>query len=66
MQKLGGAGIYCDSKLLDAKMCIILKKIVKFQKGKPRWNVENLYAVRQKAKNFVENNLLGSDVKLGI
>ena len=36
-------------------MCIGLKKIMKFQKGKLRWNVENLYAARQKAENFVED-----------
>jgi hypothetical protein len=35
-------------------MCIGLKKIMKFQKGKPRWHLENLYAARQKAENFVE------------
>jgi hypothetical protein len=39
---------------------------MKFPKGKPRWNVEKLYAVLQKAENFVEGNLLGSDVKLGM
>jgi hypothetical protein len=29
---------------------------MKFQKVKPKWNVEKLYAVRQKAENFVEGN----------
>jgi len=38
-------------------MCFGLKKIMKFQKGKPRWNVENLYIVRLKAENFVGGNL---------
>jgi hypothetical protein len=42
-----------------------LKKIIKFHKGKQRWNVENLYAVRQKAESFVEDNLKQSVVKLG-
>jgi hypothetical protein len=37
-------------------MCILLKKIMKFKKGNPRWNVENVYAVRQKEENFVEGN----------
>jgi len=36
MQKLRGADIYCDSNWLGGKMFIGLKKIVKFQKGKPR------------------------------
>ena len=47
-------------------MCIRSKKIMKFQKGKPRRNVETFYVLRQKAENFVEVNLLGSDVKLGM
>ena len=64
MQKLRGAGIYCDSNWLDAKICIRLKKIMKFEKGKPRWNLENLYAVRQKTENFVEAILVESDVEL--
>jgi len=42
VQKLLGVGIYCDSNLLGAKMCIGLKKIIKFPKGKQRWSVENL------------------------
>jgi hypothetical protein len=64
VQKLGGASIYCDSNWLGAKMCTGLKKIMKLRKGKPKWNVEDLYAVRQKAGNFVEVNLLELDVKL--
>jgi len=43
MQELLGGDFYCVSNLLDARMCIRLKKIVKFQKGKKGWNVENLY-----------------------
>ena len=38
---------------------IRLKKIMKYQKGKPRWKLENLYDLRGKAKNVVEINLLG-------
>ena len=34
-------------------------------KGITKWNVENLYAVRQEPENFVEDKLLGSDVELG-
>ena len=66
VKKLCGAGNYCDINLRDAKMCILLKKIMQFHKGKPRWNVENLYGGRQKAQTSVEVNLLGSDVKLGM
>jgi hypothetical protein len=39
LQKVGRAVIYCDCNLLDAKICIGLKKIMKFQNGKPRWNL---------------------------
>jgi len=66
MQKLRGADIYCDSNWLGGKMFIGLKKIVKFQKGKPRCKVENLCVQRQKAKNFVEFILCGSNVELGM
>jgi hypothetical protein len=51
-------GVYCYSSLLDAAICTGLKKLMKFQKVKQSWIVENLYAVRQKAENFVEDNLL--------
>ena len=47
-------------------MCIRLKKILKFQKGKQRWNVENLCVVRQNAENFLEDKMLGSNVELGM
>ena len=65
MQKLGGADINCDSNWLGAKMVIVLK-IVKFQKGKPRLKVENLYVLRKKANKFVEAIFLGSNVELGM
>jgi len=45
MQKLRGADIYCDSNWLGGKMFIGLKIIMKFQKGKPRWKVENIYVL---------------------
>jgi hypothetical protein len=44
-----------------------LKKIIDFQKGKPRWDLRKLYAERQKVqdtlkkKHFVQQN-----VKLGM
>jgi hypothetical protein len=59
VQEIRGEGVRCDSKLLDGKMCIREKEMTKYQRGKPRWNVENLYAVQQKAENFVEDNFLG-------
>lgn len=65
VHELHGAGIYCDSNWLDAKMCTGLKKIMKFQMAKQRWNVE-IYAARLKAENFLEGNLLWLDVELGM
>jgi hypothetical protein len=47
MQKLRGAVIYCDRNLLEAMLCIILKKIMKLQKGKSRWNVEKAKFIGQ-------------------
>jgi hypothetical protein len=38
------ADIYSASDLLVAMVCTRLKKIVKFQKGKPRWYMEKLHA----------------------
>jgi len=66
VHELRGAGVYSYSSVLGVKMCIRLKKIMKFQKGKQKWNVEKLYAARQKVEKFVEIHLLESDVKLGM
>ena len=41
-------------------------KIIKFQKGKQKCNVESVYGKRQRLYNFVEDNLLETDVKLCI
>ena len=35
-------------------------------KGKTKMECANLYAVRPNADNFVEGNMLGSDMKLGM
>jgi hypothetical protein len=66
VQKLRGADIYCDNKLLHEKLCFRVKKIIKYKKGITRWNVENLYVLLQKAEYFVEGKLLGRDLKLGM
>jgi exonuclease III len=44
VQTLPGADTDSDHKLLIAKICTSLKKITGFQKRKPRWDLENLYA----------------------
>ena len=43
-QTLPGSATHSDQKLLVAKICTRYKKIIKFQKGKPQWDLENLYA----------------------
>jgi hypothetical protein len=43
VQTMPGADIDFDHNLLVVKICTRLKKIMKFQKGKPRWNMEKLY-----------------------
>jgi hypothetical protein len=44
VQTLPGAVIDPDHNLLVAKICTKLKKVIRFQKDKPRWDVEKLYA----------------------
>jgi hypothetical protein len=43
-QAMHRANIYSASDMLVAKVCTRLKKIIKFQKGKPRWDLEKLHA----------------------
>ena len=47
VQTLSGAGIDSDHNLLVAKFRTRLKKIIRFQKNRPRWDFEKLYAQRQ-------------------
>jgi hypothetical protein len=44
VQTLPGADIDSDHNLLVAKICTRLKKIIRFQKRRPRWDLEKLYA----------------------
>jgi hypothetical protein len=57
VQTLPGADIDTDHNLLVAKICTRLKKIVRFQKRKPRLNLEKLYAQRQKVHDSLEEKL---------
>ena len=43
VQTLPGADIDSDHSLLVAKICTRLKKIIRFQKRRPQWNLEKLY-----------------------
>jgi len=40
--------------LLVAKICTRLKKIIRFQKRRPLWNLEKLYAQRQRVQDTLE------------
>ena len=53
VHELRGAGVYCDSNWLDGKMCIGLKKIVKFQKGKQKWIVGEFICCTAEGENFI-------------
>jgi hypothetical protein len=57
VQKMPGADNDSGHNLLFAKIFTRLKKIIKFQKGKPRWDRENLYAQRQKLQDALEEKL---------
>jgi hypothetical protein len=57
VQTLPGADIDCDHNLLVATICTRLKKIMRFQKRKPRWDLEKLYAERQAVHDSLEEKL---------
>jgi hypothetical protein len=44
VQTLPGADIDSDQNLLVVKICTRMKKIIRFQKRRPRWDLEKLYA----------------------
>jgi hypothetical protein len=55
------AGIDSDHKLLVAKICTRLKRIIRFQKRKPIWDLEKLQAQRQKVQESLEEKLRARD-----
>jgi hypothetical protein len=57
VQTLPGADIDCDHNLLVAKICTRLKKIIRFQKRKPRWDLGMLFAERQEVHDRLEEKL---------
>jgi hypothetical protein len=63
MQTLPGADIDSDHNLLVDKICARLKKIVRFQKRIPRWDVWKLYTQRQIEQDTLEEKLgaIGSE-----
>jgi len=57
VQTLHGADIDSDHNLLVAKVRTRLKKIIRFQKSRPRWDLEKLYAQRQSMQDTLEEKL---------
>jgi hypothetical protein len=46
VQTLPGADIESDRNLLVATICTRSKKVIRFHKRNPRWDLEKLYAQR--------------------
>ena len=55
VQTMPGADIDCDHNLLVAKICTGLKKIIRFQKRRPQWDLEKLYVQRQRVQDTLCN-----------
>ena len=66
VQTLPGADIDSDHNLLFAKDRTSLKKIMRFQKSRPRWDLEKLYAERQRVQNIREEKLGAIECENGI
>ena len=65
VQTLPGADIDCDHNLLVAKVRTKLKKIIRFQKNRPRCDLEKLYAQRQRVQNILEEKLRAIECESG-
>ena len=57
VQTLPGADIDSDHNLLVAKVRTRLKKIIRFQKSKTSWDLEKLYAQRQRVQDILEEKI---------
>jgi len=57
VQTLPGAHIDSEHNLLVAKVRTRLKEIIRFQKSRPRWDLEKLYAQRQIVQDTLEEKL---------
>jgi len=65
VQTLPGAGIDSDHNLLVAKFRTRLKKIIRFQNSRPRWDLEKLYAQRQRVQDNLEEKLCAIECESG-
>jgi len=57
VQTLPGADIDSDHNLLVAKVRTSLKKIMRFQRSRHRWDLEELYAQSQTVRDTLEEKL---------
>ena len=46
-----------DHNLLLVKICTRLKNIIRFKKRRPQWDLEKLYAQRQRVQDTLEEKL---------
>jgi hypothetical protein len=65
VQTRPGADIDSDNKLLVAKFRTRLKKIIRFQKSRPRWDLEKLYAQRQRVQDNLEGKFCAIEYESG-
>ena len=57
VQTLPGADIDSNHNLLVAKIRTRSKKIIRFQKSRPRWDLEKVYAQRHRVQDTLEEKL---------
>ena len=57
VQTLFGTDTDSDHILLVTKICTRLKIIIRFQKRRPQWDLEKLYAQRQRVQDTLEEKL---------
>jgi len=57
VQILPAADTDSDHNLLVAKICTRLKKIIRFQKRRPHWDLEKLNVQRQRVQDTLEEKL---------
>jgi hypothetical protein len=57
VQTRPGADIASDHNLLVAKICTRLKKIIRFQKRRPQWDLEKLYTQKRTVQDTLEGKI---------
>jgi hypothetical protein len=65
VKTMPGTDIDSDHNLLIAKFRTRLKKIISFQKRRPRWDLEKLYAQRQRVQETLQEKLSAIECESG-